>query len=295
MKDASTIAAFYRGREEPLHIEKDHIDQTLARYLDAMEAQVRDAQASTAQARALSRTAPRDPTRIQELSAAVRYAKRLASASPMSSSAHLSERLQALSHAAENLQSLVTQSPCHVLPSDEFWDDYLYADLQEKHAPVLDTPAPAPEQTDDSAPADDETKVSVPSSTPEPASTLRQRRLSTSKNATTPPVFTSATDKRVSALQSDRSLQDALSSELLRMAGVLKQNTVAFTEALERDRQLVEETSGRLDQNLGLMTRTRGQLGVFSKKARSMGWFTLGSIASVLVCWVVMFIVIKLT
>ena len=76
-------------------------------------------------------------------------------------------------------------------------------------------------------------------------------------------------------LQSDRSLQDALASELLRMAGVLKANTAAFSESLERDRVLVEEASGRLDQNLGLMTRTRGQLGVFSKKARSMGWLSL--------------------
>ena len=62
-----------------------------------------------------------------------------------------------------------------------------------------------------------------------------------------------------------------------------------------RDRVRVEQAGTRLGQNLDLMTRTRGQLGVFSKKVRSMGWFTLGSIAAVLASWLVMFVVIRLT
>ncbi|EPQ30581.1 uncharacterized protein PFL1_02105 [Pseudozyma flocculosa PF-1] len=96
-------------------------------------------------------------------------------------------------------------------------------------------------------------------------------------------------------LQSDRATHEALSSELLRMASVLKTNSLAFADALERDRMLVEKAGDGLSSNLDLMTRTRGRLGIYSKKARSMGWLTLGSIAVVVVSWVFMFFVIRLT
>lgn len=96
-------------------------------------------------------------------------------------------------------------------------------------------------------------------------------------------------------LQSEQNMRDALSSELLRMASVLKQNSSAFADALERDRVLVEQAGERLGQNLDMLTRTRGQLGVFSKKARSLGWLTLSSIVVVLVSWVMMFVLIRVT
>lgn len=98
-----------------------------------------------------------------------------------------------------------------------------------------------------------------------------------------------------SILQGDRSTQEALSGELLRMASILKSNSLAFADALERDRVLLEKAGNHLGQNLDLMTKTRGRLGVYSKKVRSMGWFTLGAIAVVMFSWVFMFIVIRLT
>lgn len=98
-----------------------------------------------------------------------------------------------------------------------------------------------------------------------------------------------------SLLQSDRQTQDALSTELLRMASRLKANSLSFAEALERDRKLVEATGEKLQGNLDLMTRTRGRLGEYAKSARSLGWFTFGSILVVIVSWVMLFIVIKLT
>ncbi|PWN92697.1 hypothetical protein FA10DRAFT_2997 [Acaromyces ingoldii] len=102
-------------------------------------------------------------------------------------------------------------------------------------------------------------------------------------------------EERPTALQSDRSLQDSLSGELLRMAGTLKANSLRFADALERDRKIVEEAGSKLEVNLTLMTRTRGKLGEYSKKARGMGWLTLGSVAVVCISWVIMFVVIKLT
>ena len=103
------------------------------------------------------------------------------------------------------------------------------------------------------------------------------------------------TEAKPTALQSERSIQDSLSGELLRMAGILKANSMAFADALERDRRILEEAGEKLQGNLTLMTRTRGKLGEYSRKARGMGWLTLGSVAVVCMSWVVMFVLIRLT
>jgi hypothetical protein len=102
-------------------------------------------------------------------------------------------------------------------------------------------------------------------------------------------------ETKPTALQSERSIQDSLSGELLRMAGILKMNSMAFADALERDRKILEEAGEKLQGNLTLMTRTRGRLGEYSQKARGMGWLTLGTVAAVCMSWVVMFILIRLT
>ncbi|WFD31109.1 hypothetical protein MSPP1_002142 [Malassezia sp. CBS 17886] len=180
---------------------------------------------------------------------------------------------------------------------DSFWDDYLYEGLVGRGAA---TPVGRGAGGGDAASSGDddlEAEYGQPArrheaeahrAGPVPAEDTAASAADGAPH--TPPQETGAT-----SLQSDRGVQDALSSELLRMASVLKRNSAAFTDALERDRKLVEETTGRLDNNLTLMTRTRGQLGVFSKKARSMGWFTVTSIVMVLLSWAVMFVVIRLT
>jgi hypothetical protein len=97
------------------------------------------------------------------------------------------------------------------------------------------------------------------------------------------------------AMASDRAVHDSLTSELLRMAGVLKANSIAFGEALERDRRIIEQAGEKLEHNLDLMTRTRGRLGEYAKKARGLGWATLGAVLAVCFSWVFMFVLIKLT
>lgn len=105
----------------------------------------------------------------------------------------------------------------------------------------------------------------------------------------------SSEDMPPTALQSERSVQDSLSGELLRMASILKTNSIKFADALERDRKILEQADEKLQGNLTLMTRTRGKLGDYSRKARGMGWITLGAIAMVCSSWVVMFLIIRLT
>ncbi|PWN29086.1 hypothetical protein BDZ90DRAFT_259143 [Jaminaea rosea] len=96
-------------------------------------------------------------------------------------------------------------------------------------------------------------------------------------------------------LSTERTTQEALSNELLRMASVLRSQTVSFSDALERDRKLLESADEKLIQNMDVMTRTRGKLGEYAQQARGMGWFTLGTVLMVVVTWVIMFVVIKLT
>lgn len=266
----AALDPFYRAREEPL-VHTEHIPHNLGRYLDALERMVRDEQAQTASARALGAAA--DAERVQAIRAAAAYAERMARSVPTTSEAL--PRIQRVREAADSLLSVVAQRPVHAIPSEEYWNEYLYDGLA---IPAVAPTEPVPAKEEVAQPAVGPPTIEAPA--------LRQRRKAPE----------AAEDKPgPTRMQSDRSLQDALSSELLRMASVLKANTAAFSESLERDRVLVEEASGRLDQNLGLMTRTRGQLGVFSKKARNMGWFTIGSIVCVVACWMLMFVVIRLT
>ncbi|WFC97335.1 hypothetical protein MYAM1_000045 [Malassezia yamatoensis] len=163
-----------------------------------------------------------------------------------------------------------------------YWDDYLYNGLERK-----DTPLTAQEDHE-SEPTSTETDLMDDTE-------LQEEYSDRPKQGPIQSEQSGGTEVAMETRQSDKQIKEALSSELLRMARVLRRNTAAFGEALERDRVLVEQAGTRLDQNLSLMTRTRGQLGVFSKKARSMGWFTLLSMAMVFVSWVAMYIVIRLT
>lgn len=265
-----------RGAPPPVHLAQ--YVEALARLASKEEAQLAGAPADDA-----------GRWRVQELRAAVQRAERMGHAAGDRDAVR---RLGPIQEAVESLasvcvpltQSLPSGGAPRVTGLDEFWDDYLYAGLGAGRAEARDAPPRAP------SPAD-EARAARHTDVPDDAELEAEYG---SKAADAPPAADAAPEAHAPT-QIDGQVRDALSSELLRMAGVLKRNTAAFGDALERDRVLVEQAGTRLDQNLSLMTRTRGQLGVFSKKARSMGWFTLTSMAMVFVSWVMMYIVIRLT
>lgn len=207
--------------------------------------------------------------------------------------------------------------PARVRALATYWDNYLYSGLDEpaqRGAAADSTPEteagsggdpetqaqslPDSDRADGIADADGDDPIVAPAP-PADATQIPVQKKDSKRGADDGDNKRTSQNERdtssATSLQSDQTRRDALSSELLRMASVLKQNSAAFTDALERDRILVEQAGERLGQNLDLLTRTRGKLGVFSKKARSMGWLTLGSIAAVLISWIAMFVVIKLT
>lgn len=215
-----------------------------------------------------------------------------------------------LAFARKEAEALIAMLPgpsaCHTTwhPIDTYWDDYLYRGLDHTIGTMAKSSNECTESRNGSR-TEGKKKSDELEQEPGAESEDKPAKGAAESSGVAPPPAPGGSSgihsegakpaSQSTALQSDHTLHEALSNELLRMASVLKRNSVAFADALERDRVLVEQAGERLGQNLDLLTRTRGQLGIFSKKARSMGWFTLSSIIAVLVSWLVMFVVIRLT
>ncbi|WFD08136.1 hypothetical protein MVES1_003506 [Malassezia vespertilionis] len=264
-------APFYAGRHERAEEDAAHVRLNAARYVDALE-RLSSAEVQRRAAQPWGDDAAR--WKVAELLASVRHAETLVRMlGDDESTESLLARLALVQGGVESMaQAPAAQKTQQARRIEEYWDDYLYSGLETRDAS---------EETQhvEYVPLSDETMEEEYGS-----------------NAPVAPAAPTAPAANIEpTLQSDRKIHDALSNELLRMAGVLKRNTAAFAQAMEHDRVLVEQAGTRLDQNLSLMTRTRGQLGAFSKKARNMGWFTLGSIVAVMLSWALMFVVIRLT
>ncbi|KAJ3500607.1 hypothetical protein NMY22_g19207 [Coprinellus aureogranulatus] len=96
-------------------------------------------------------------------------------------------------------------------------------------------------------------------------------------------------------MEAHTSLQSELSSQLEAMAAQLKRNALHFSEALERDKAVVEAALGKVEGNLGFMETQRKRLRDFSGKSGGTTWLTLGIVLCVLLLFVVMVGFIRLT
>ncbi|KAJ1845303.1 hypothetical protein LPJ73_004898 [Coemansia sp. RSA 2703] len=73
-------------------------------------------------------------------------------------------------------------------------------------------------------------------------------------------------------LKSQRATQDDLSSDLLKMASILKKNSLAFGDLIEKDRDVVDSAAEKLGANLANMEKHGGRLDKFRKRS----WGTTG-------------------
>ncbi|KAJ3502777.1 hypothetical protein NMY22_g18472 [Coprinellus aureogranulatus] len=96
-------------------------------------------------------------------------------------------------------------------------------------------------------------------------------------------------------MEAHTSLQSELSSQLEAMAAQLKRNALHFSEALEKDKAVVEAALGKVEGNLGFMETQRKRLRDFSGKSGGTTWLTLGIVLCVLLLFVVMVGFIRLT
>lgn len=89
--------------------------------------------------------------------------------------------------------------------------------------------------------------------------------------------------------------QEELSAQLAQMASQLKQNSLRFTDALARDRAVMEGAEERLEGNLTKLQKERTRLKVQSGKSGSTTWMVLGAIITVVLAWIFTFLLIRVT
>ncbi|KAF8320707.1 hypothetical protein DL93DRAFT_2073353 [Clavulina sp. PMI_390] len=89
--------------------------------------------------------------------------------------------------------------------------------------------------------------------------------------------------------------QEELSAQLAQMATQLKMNSLHFTEALARDRAVMEGAEEKLGVNLGRMKTERKSLGIVGATRGGTTWLLLFALIVVGIAWVFMFLIIRLT
>ncbi|KAH7928936.1 hypothetical protein BV22DRAFT_1110199 [Leucogyrophana mollusca] len=96
-------------------------------------------------------------------------------------------------------------------------------------------------------------------------------------------------------LQNSRALQEELSEQLALMATQLKRNAAHFAESLGKDKAVVEEMQEKLEGNFDVMKRERIRLRDFRGKSGSTTCLVVMSIIAVLIAFVVMVLIIRVT
>lgn len=89
--------------------------------------------------------------------------------------------------------------------------------------------------------------------------------------------------------------QEELSLQLAQMASQLKLNALHFTEALAKDKAVMEGAEEKLEGNLTRLKGERSRLKEHSGKSSGTTWMVLGAILVVCIAWVLMFLVIRIT
>ncbi|KAJ1956573.1 hypothetical protein EC988_001274 [Linderina pennispora] len=84
-------------------------------------------------------------------------------------------------------------------------------------------------------------------------------------------------------LKSQRSTQEDLTNDLVQMASILKKNTRAFGDVIERDKHVVDETAEALGSNLASMDKQGSRLSKYRKQA----WGTTG------ITWLAVLVVVS--
>ncbi|KAH9932510.1 uncharacterized protein B0H18DRAFT_985979 [Fomitopsis serialis] len=96
-------------------------------------------------------------------------------------------------------------------------------------------------------------------------------------------------------LQNSSALQEELSAQLAQMATQLKRNALHFSDALEKDKDLVQETQGKLEHNYDVMSKERVRVRDHHSKSWGTTWLVMLSLLVALVGFILTFLVIRIT
>ncbi|CCL98191.1 uncharacterized protein FIBRA_00185 [Fibroporia radiculosa] len=119
-------------------------------------------------------------------------------------------------------------------------------------------------------------------------------------SALLPPTFPASPAKTTVAatpafLQNSAALQEELSAQLAQMATQLKRNAIHFSDSLEKDKALVQETQEKLERNFDVMKKERLRVRDHRSKSWGTTWIVLLSIVVAGVGFVLTFLVIRIT
>ncbi|KAI0061617.1 hypothetical protein BV25DRAFT_1886327 [Artomyces pyxidatus] len=140
--------------------------------------------------------------------------------------------------------------------------------------------APAPEADLLLGPTDE-----APSPSPEPSPA----------NLPSLPSATTATVPQPAFLQNSAALQEELSAQLAQMAGQLRRNALHFSESLAQDQAVMKDTEEKIGANYDVMKKERVRLRDHRGKSMGTTCLTFLSLIVVLVAFILMFFVIRLT
>ena len=96
-------------------------------------------------------------------------------------------------------------------------------------------------------------------------------------------------------LKTSTAVQEDLADQLAQMARQLKLNAQHFSEALEKDKGVVQETEEKVDNNYDTLTKERVRLRDHRSKSRGTTWIVILSILVVFIGFFVTFFVIRIT
>ncbi|KAF9010037.1 hypothetical protein BDQ17DRAFT_1235118 [Cyathus striatus] len=176
--------------------------------------------------------------------------------------------------------------------------------------PILPTiPIPAPEQVQEpeKSPSPPEIPEEVPSALPDdnllsppdvpitsPVPDLIPSYPSEKPRATGVSTSDTGANSR-KHLMASQTLHEELSSQLEQMAAQLKRNTVHFSDSLSKDKSLIEEAQEKIENNFGFMLKERIRLRDHRGKSLSTTCLTVGIVVTVLLMFMLMVSVIRLT
>ena len=90
-------------------------------------------------------------------------------------------------------------------------------------------------------------------------------------------------------------IQHELSAQLAQMASQLRRNAVHFSEALARDQAVMSDAEEKIGANFDVMKKERVRLRDHRGKSMGTTCITLASIIAVVIAFIWMFFVIRLT
>ncbi|KIJ68041.1 hypothetical protein HYDPIDRAFT_173736 [Hydnomerulius pinastri MD-312] len=113
------------------------------------------------------------------------------------------------------------------------------------------------------------------------------------------PSFAAPSSSKINAtptiLQNSRALQEELSEQLALMATQLRRNATHFSESLEKDKSVVETMQEKLEGNFDFMKKERIRLRDFRGKSGGTTCLVIMSIMVVLIAFILMVFVIRVT